>query len=75
MEYPWSGQSKRRGRQISSVGEHGQTVGDISKSQNTDPPKVGVALFGETKINFWYTAPSTGNQFYCVFLENGKSYE
>ena len=33
-----------------AVGDYGQTVGDMNKSHNTDPPQVGVALSTETKI-------------------------
>ena len=36
---------------FSSLGEHGQTVGDINKSHKADPPQVGVALSDEPKKN------------------------
>ena len=39
-----------RWAQLSSVGEHGKTVGDMNKSHKTDPPpQVEIALSGEHK--------------------------
>ena len=41
MEYPWSNKGKGGKDELSSFGEHGQTVGDINKSHKADPPKSG----------------------------------
>ena len=48
MEYPWSNKGKGGKDELSSFGEHGQTVGDMNKSQKTDP-QVGIALSVEHK--------------------------
>ena len=41
IEYPCKHVDRGRGYVFSSVGEHGQTVGDMNKSYKTDPPKAG----------------------------------